>query len=241
MSAPFTKANIDSFKKNCEKYSYLPSQIMPHDSYLINLGHPEKEGLLKSRNAFLDEMQRCEQLGLDRLNFHPGSSLGKITQEECLKIVAESINIVLDITNGVTAVIENTAGQGSNVGYTLEQIRFIIDLVEDKSRVGVCFDTCHAYTSGYDIKSENGYQKTFLQFENIIGFKYLKGLHLNDSKKDLGSRVDRHDQIGEGLLGEEVFRRIMNDARFDDIPMILETPDESRWKEEILMLYQLVV
>ncbi len=241
MSAPFTKANIGSFKKNCEKYGYLPSQIMPHDSYLINLGHPEKEGLLKSRNAFLDEMQRCEQLGLDRLNFHPGSSLGKITQEECLKIVAESINIVLDITNGVTAVIENTAGQGSNVGYTLEQIRFIIDLVEDKSRVGVCFDTCHAYTSGYDIKSENGYQKTFLQFENIIGFKYLKGLHLNDSKKDLGSRVDRHDQIGEGLLGEEVFRRIMNDARFDDIPMILETPDESRWKEEILMLYQLVV
>ena len=241
MSAPFTKANIDSFKKNCKKYGYLPSQIMPHDSYLINLGHPEKEGLQKSRNAFLDEMQRCEQLGLDRLNFHPGSSLGKITQEECLKIVAESINIVLDNTNGVTAVIENTAGQGSNVGYTLEQIRFIIDLVEDKSRVGVCFDTCHAYTSGYDIKSENGYQKTFLQFENIIGFKYLKGLHLNDSKKDLGSRVDRHDQIGEGLLGEEVFRRIMNDARFDDIPMILETPDESRWKEEILMLYQLVV
>lgn len=241
MSAPFTKANIDSFKKNCEKYGYLPSQIMPHDSYLINLGHPEKEGLQKSRNAFLDEMQRCEQLGLDRLNFHPGSSLGKITQEECLKIIAESINLVLDKTNGVTAVIENTAGQGSNVGYTLEQIRFIIDLVEDKSRVGVCFDTCHAYTSGYDIKSENGYQKTFLQFENIIGFKYLKGLHLNDSKKDLGSRVDRHDQIGEGLLGEEVFRRIMNDARFDDIPMILETPDESRWKEEILMLYQLVV
>jgi deoxyribonuclease-4 len=241
MSAPFTKANIDSFKKNCEKYGYLPSQIMPHDSYLINLGHSEKEGLQKSRNAFLDEMQRCEQLGLDRLNFHPGSSLGKITQEECLKIVAGSINIVLDKTNGVTAVIENTAGQGSNVGYTLEQIRFIIDLVEDKSRVGVCFDTCHAYTSGYDIKSENGYQKTFLQFENIVGFKYLKGLHLNDSKKDLGSRVDRHDQIGEGLLGEEVFRRIMNDARFDDIPMILETPDESRWKEEILMLYRLVV
>ena len=241
MSAPFTKANIDSFKKNCEKYSYLPSQIMPHDSYLINLGHPEKEGLQKSRNAFLDEMQRCEQLGLDRLNFHPGSSLGKITQEECLKIVAESINIVLDKTNGVTAVIENTAGQGSNVGYTFEQIRYMIDLVEDKSRVGVCFDTCHAYTSGYDIKSEDGYQNTFLQFQNIIGLKYLKGLHLNDSKKDLGSRVDRHDQIGEGLLGEEVFRRIMNDARFDDIPMILETPDESRWKEEILMLYRLVV
>jgi deoxyribonuclease-4 len=239
MSAPLTKTSINSFKKNCEKYGYLPWQIIPHDSYLINPGHPEKEGLQRSRNAFLDEMQRCEQLGLDRLNFHPGSSLGKITQEECLKIVAESINIVLDKTSGVTAVIENTAGQGSNVGYIFEQIRFIIDLVEDKSRTGVCFDTCHAYTSGYDIKSEDGYRQTFLQFENIIGFKYLKGLHLNDSKKAMGSRVDRHDQIGEGLLGEEVFRRIMNDKRFDDIPMILETPDESRWKKEILMLYRL--
>jgi deoxyribonuclease-4 len=240
-SAPFTRASIDSFKKNCDKYGYLPWQIIPHDSYLINPGHPEKEGLQKSRNAFLDEMQRCEQLGLDRLNFHPGSSLGKITDEECLKIIAESINIVLDKTNGVTAVIENTAGQGSNMGYTFEQIRFIIDLIEDKSRVGVCFDTCHAYTSGYDIKSEEGYRKTFLQFENIIGFKYLKGLHLNDSKKELGSRVDRHDQIGEGLLGEDVFRRIMNDERFDGIPMILETPDENRWQKEIMMLYRFVV
>ena len=240
-SAPLTKTNIENFRKNCEKFGYQPASILPHDSYLINLGHPEMEGLQRSRNAFLDEMQRCEQLGLDRLNFHPGSSLDKITQEDCLKIVAESINIVLDKTKGVTAVVENTAGQGNNVGYTFEQIHFIIDLVEDKSRVGVCFDTCHAFTSGYDIKSEDGYRKTFQQFENIIGFSYLKGIHLNDSKKDLGSRVDRHDQIGEGLLGEEVFRRIMNDPRFDNIPIILETPDESRWKKEIKLLYGLIV
>ncbi len=240
VSAPLTKASIESFRKNCEKFDYLPAHILPHDSYLINLGHPEKEGLQRSRDAFLDEMQRCQELGLDRLNFHPGSSLDKITREECLKIVADSINVVLDKTTGVTAVIENTAGQGNNVGYTFEQIRFMIDLVEDKSRVGVCFDTCHAYTSGYDIKSEDGYRKTFQQFENIIGFKYLKGIHLNDSKKDLGSRVDRHDQIGEGLLGEDVFRRIMNDPRFDNIPIILETPDESRWKKEILMLYGMI-
>jgi len=241
VSAPLTKTSIESFRKNCEKFGYQPPHILPHDSYLINLGHPEKEGLQRSRNAFLDEMQRCDQLGLDRLNFHPGSSLDKITQEECLKIVAESINIVLDKTKGIIAVVENTAGQGNNVGYTFEQIRFIIDMVEDKSRVGVCFDTCHAYTSGYDIKSEDGYRKTFHQFENIIGFSYLKGIHLNDSKKDLGSRVDRHDQIGEGLLGEEVFRRIMNDPRFDNIPIILETPDEEKWKKEIELLYGLIV
>jgi deoxyribonuclease-4 len=240
ISAPLTKPSIESFRKNCEKFGYLPAHILPHDSYLINLGHPEKEGLQRSRDAFLDEIQRCQELGLDRLNFHPGSSLDKITREECLKIVADSINVVLDKTTGVTAVIENTAGQGNNVGYRFEQIRFMIDLVEDKSRVGVCFDTCHAYTSGYDIKSEDGYRKTFQQFENIIGFKYLKGIHLNDSKKDLGSRVDRHDQIGEGLLGEEVFRRIMNDRRFDNIPIILETPDESQWKKEILMLYGMI-
>jgi deoxyribonuclease-4 len=236
-SAPYTSSNIDSFRKNCEKYGYQPWQILPHDSYLINLGHPEKEGLQKSRDAFLDEIQRCEQLGLDRLNFHPGSSLGKIMEEECLKIIAESINIILDKTKGVTAVIENTAGQGSNLGYTFEQIRFIIELVEDKSRVGVCVDTCHAYSAGYDIKSPGGYEETFRKFDEVIGLRFLKGLHLNDTKKELGSRVDRHDQIGEGLLGEEVFRRIMNDPRFDNIPLILETPDEELWKKEILMLY----
>jgi len=239
-SSPITKANIDGFKKNCEKYGYLPIQILPHDSYLINLGHPEKGGLQRSRNAFLDEMQRCEQLGLGRLNFHPGSSLGLISEEACLKIVAESINIALEKTKGVSAVIENTAGQGSNVGYKFEHLQFIIELVEDKSRVGVCLDTCHAFTSGYDIRTAEGYQNTFQHFEKLIGFKYLKGMHLNDSKKEHGSRVDRHDQLGDGHLGVEVFKRIMNDARFDNIPMILETPDESRWKEEISLLYGMI-
>jgi deoxyribonuclease-4 len=240
VSGPYTKANIDGFKKNCEKFGYLPIQILPHDSYLINLGHPEKEGLQRSRNAFLDEMQRCEQLGLDRLNFHPGSSLNQITEEACLKIVAESINIVLDKTKGVTAVIENTAGQGSNVGYSFEQISYIITLVDDKTRVGVCFDTCHAYSAGYDIKSLNGYEDTFRKFDEVIGLTYLKGLHMNDTKKELGSRVDRHDQIADGLLGKEVFKRIMNDPRFDNIPMILETPDENRWREEISLLYGMI-
>lgn len=240
VSKPLTDENIRKFRENMEKYGYHPDHVLPHDSYLINLGHPEKEGLERSRRAFLDEMQRCEQLGLNRLNFHPGSHLNKISEEQCLKTIAESINIALDKTSGVTAVIENTAGQGSNLGFTFEQIRLIIDQVEDKNRVGVCIDTCHAYSAGYDIKTEDGYRKTFEHFDEVIGFSYLKGMHLNDTKKELGSHVDRHDSIGKGLLGEEVFKRIMNDPRFDDIPLILETPDSSRWAEEIKLLYSFI-
>jgi deoxyribonuclease-4 len=239
-SNPLSKASIKAFRENCEKYNYKPFQILPHDSYLINLGHPEKEPLEKSRASFLDEMQRCEQLGLDRLNFHPGSHLRTISEEECLNLIAESINIVLDKTKGVTAVIENTAGQGTNMGHKFEQIRFIIDKVEDKSRVGICIDTYHAYTSGYNIKSPEGYVETFNMFDKIIGFKYLRGMHINDSKKELATRVDRHDNIGKGFLGEEVFRMLMNDGRLDNMPLILETPDESLWEAEIKNLYSLI-
>jgi deoxyribonuclease-4 len=239
-SNPLSKASIKAFRENCEKYNYKPFQILPHDSYLINLGHPEKEALEKSRASFLDEMQRCEQLGLDRLNFHPGSHLKTISEEECLRRIAESINIVLDKTKGVTAVIENTAGQGTNMGHKFEQIRFMIDNVNDKSRVGVCIDTCHAYTSGYNIKSSEGYAETFNMFDKIIGFKYLRGMHINDSKKELATRVDRHDNIGKGFLGEDVFGMLMNDGRLDNIPLILETPDESLWEAEIKKLYALI-
>jgi len=239
-SNPLTLASIKIFRQNCEKYDYQPFQILPHDSYLINLGHPEKEPLEKSRASFLDEMQRCEQLGLDRLNFHPGSHLKTISEEECLDRIAESINIVLDKTKGVTAVIENTAGQGTNMGHRFEHIRFMIDKVEDKSRVGVCIDTCHAFTSGYDIKSPEGFSETFAQFDKIVGFKYLKGMHINDSKKELATRIDRHDNIGKGFLGEDVFRMLMNDVRFDNMPLILETPEESLWEAEIKNLYSMV-
>ena len=239
-SNPLSKASIKAFRENCEKYDYKPFQILPHDSYLINLGHPEKEPLEKSRASFHDEMQRCEQLGLDRLNFHPGSHLKTISEEECLRRIAESINIVLDKTKGVTAVIENTAGQGTNMGHKFEQIRFMIDNVDDKSRVGVCIDTCHAYTSGYNIKSPEGYTETFNMFDKIIGFKYLRGMHINDSKKELATRVDRHDNIGKGYLGEDVFRMLMNDGRLDNMPLILETPDESLWEAEIKNLYSLI-
>lgn len=239
-SSPLTSRSIDLFKERCAAYGYLPSQILPHDSYLINLGHPEAEGLTKSREAFLDEMQRCEQLGLDRLNFHPGSHLNALPIDDCLDRIAESINEALNQTSGVTAVIENTAGQGTNLGHTFEQIAHIIDRVEDKTRVGVCIDTAHTLAAGYDIKTTEGFIDTFDKFDKIIGFSYLRGMHINDSKKDLASKVDRHDSIGKGLMGLTTFKMLMNDPRFDNIPMILETPDETIWAEEISYLYGLL-
>ena len=239
-AAPLTDTSIALFKERCAEFGYLPAHILPHDSYLINLGHPETEGLVKSREAFLDEMQRCEKLGLDRLNFHPGSHLSLLTTEECLARIAESINITLDQTAGVCAVIENTAGQGTNLGHTFEQLAYIIDRVEDKSRVGVCIDTAHTLAAGYDIKTTEGFTETFSKFDEIVGFSYLKGMHINDSKKDLASRVDRHDSIGKGLMGMTTFTMLMNDPRFDNVPMILETPDETCWAEEIRLLYELL-
>lgn len=239
VAPPLSERSIALFKERCEQFGYTPKQILPHDSYLINLGSPDDEGLKKSREAFLDEMKRCEQLGLDRLNFHPGSHLNKLSEEECLQRIAESINMALDKTQGVTAVIENTAGQGSNLGNRFEQIRYIIDRVEDKTRVGVCIDTCHTYSAGYDIATREAFLSTFEQFDAVIGFDYLRGIHLNDTKKPLASRVDRHESLGLGLLAGELFALLMRDARFDNIPIILETPDESRWADEIALLKSL--
>lgn len=228
------------FKERCSDLGFNPSVILPHDNFLINLGSPESEKLEKSRKSFLDEMKRCGQLGLTMLNFHPGSHVNAMTEEECLARIAESINITLDKTTGVTAVIENTAGQGSNLGWDFAQIAAIIDKVEDKERVGVCIDTCHAYSAGYDLATEDGYCKTWRDFDEIIGAHYLRGLHLNDDKRELGSRIDRHAPIGEGTLGRDFFRRLVNDPRFEGLPMILETPDESLWPEEISWLYSCI-
>ncbi len=235
-SSPLSDKSVAAFQENCLKAGISADYILPHDSYLINLGSPDPEGLEKSRKSFIDEMARCEQLGLKMLNFHPGSHLKKIPLESCLDLVAESINIALDKTHGVTAVIENTAGQGSNVGFSFQHLAHIISKVDDKNRVGICIDTCHTYSAGYDLKTEDGYEKTFEEFDNKVGFKYLRAIHLNDTKKELGSRVDRHDSIGKGLLGIEFFERFMKDPRFDNMPLILETPDETLWTEEIKLL-----
>lgn len=236
---PLSRESIQAFRENLERVGIAAAHVLPHDSYLINLGHPDHDALEKSRNAFIDEMQRCEQLGLQLLNFHPGSHLNRISEEESLTRVAESINLALKQTSGVIAVIENTAGQGSNLGYRFEHLAAIIDLVEDKSRVGVCLDTCHTFSAGYDLRTPEACDQTFGAFAEIIGFDYLRGMHLNDSKPDLGARVDRHESLGKGKLGWEVFRYIMNDPRFDDIPMVLETIDDTLWPEEIRHLYAL--
>ena len=236
-SPPLTETSIVAFKANCRKHGYAPEHILPHDGYLINLGNPDPVKREQSRKAFTDEMKRCMLLGLDRLNFHPGSHLREIPEEECLRLIAESVNAVLDETEGVTAVLENTAGQGSNLGYSFEQLARIMEMIRDTSRIGVCIDTCHSFAAGYDLKSEEGYEKTMEVFERTIGFRYLRGVHLNDSKSVLGGHLDRHNSIGRGELGLEPFRRMMNDPRFDNVPMVLETIDETLWPEEIRLLY----
>jgi len=250
---PFDAKTLDLWFKALEESGIQAKHILPHDSYLINLGNPDAEKLEKSRVAFIDELERCEVLGLDRLNFHPGSHLVKLKaaekrdpefvakiENECLDVIAESINYALDKTNNVSAVIENTAGQGTNLGYKFEHLAYIIDRVEDKSRVGVCIDTCHMFTAGYDIRTREAYDKTWSDFDALVGSKYLMGMHINDSKPPLGSRVDRHHSLGKGEIGLDAFRFIMNDSRMDDIPLILETIDETIWKEEIELLYSFV-
>lgn len=237
---PLTDESIAAFKENCEKYGYAPEHILPHDSYLINLGNPDPEALEKSRRAFIDEIKRCEQLGLDRLNFHPGSHLKKVSEEACLSTIAESINIALSETQEVIAVIENTAGQGSNLGHRFEHLAAIIEQVDDKSRVGVCLDTCHTFAAGYDLRTPEAFNLTMDEFDKLVGFGYLRGMHLNDAKSEFSSRVDRHHSIGQGNIGLEAFRCLMNDARFENIPMVLETIDSTIWAQEVELLYSLM-
>ncbi len=238
-SSPLTNDAIAKFKTNCEENNFSPKQILPHDSYLINLGHPEAEKLEKSRAAFIDELQRCQQLGLIYLNFHPGTHLKQMSETDCLSRIAESINLALQQVPDVIAVIENTAGQGSNLGYRFDHLAEIIEQVKDKSRVGVCLDTCHTFVSGYDLRGAEACEKTFAEFERVVGFKYLKGMHINDSKTPYGSKVDRHAPLGAGEIGWDCFKYIMADSRFDGIPLVLETTNPELWPEEISELKRL--
>lgn len=233
---PLEKENIEAFKQNLEYAGILPKHVLPHDSYLINLGHPDLEKRQKSYEAFLDEVKRCEELGLELLNFHPGSHLKEISEEKCMDMIAENLNRILDQTQNVTMVIENTAGQGTNLGYRWEHLAYIIEKVEDKARMGVCLDTCHLFSAGYDIRTPETYAKTMEEFARIVGFGYLRGMHINDAKPELGSRVDRHHSLGKGTIGLEAFKLIMQDSRMDDIPLVLETIDDSLWAEEITLL-----
>jgi len=237
IAKPLDDKTIKKFKEKMDEFGYSADMVLPHDSYLINLGHPESEKEEKSLNAFIDELRRVEQLGLKYLNFHPGSHLKKISEEECLEKIAKNINKALKETDSAIAVIETTAGQGSNLGYKFEHLRDIIDLVDDKERIGVCIDTAHIFAAGYDIRTKEAYEETMKKFDEVIGFKYLKGMHINDSKAKFNSRVDRHHSLGQGEIGLDAFKFIMNDKRIDNIPLILETINPEIWKDEIELLY----
>jgi len=233
---PLTSDSIAAFKANCADKGFLAEQILPHDSYLINLGHPEADPLQRSRTAFIDEMHRCQQLGLCYLNFHPGSHLKKIDERLCLSRIAESINIALSESEGVTAVLETTAGQGTNLGWRFDELAQIIDQVDDQSRVGVCIDTCHIFAAGYDLRTPEDCEKSFGEFERLVGFDKLCGMHINDAKSTYASRVDRHHSLGMGEIGWAPFKHIMQDDRFRGVPLCLETIDETIWAEEIIQL-----
>lgn len=235
VAKPYDSKTIDAFKENLAACGYKPEHVLAHDGYLINIGSPDPVLWEKSFNAMVDEMERCHLLGIPYLNMHPGSHVQKSTEDECLDKIADSINKAHDKIKDVTIVIENTAGQGSNVGYKFEHLAHIIDKVENKKRIGICIDTCHTFAAGYDLLNDQ-YEITMKSIESIVGLKYLKGFHLNDSKSKLGSRVDRHENIGKGILGIEFFKKLMKDPRFDEIPMVLETIDETLWPEEIALL-----
>jgi deoxyribonuclease-4 len=255
VAKPLEDKMIESFKSNLKKSGVSPEHVLPHDSYLINLGSPDAEKLKRSRDSFIDELKRCDQLGLKLLNFHAGSHLVKVSKRDkeyhnkimeaelnCLNLIADSMNLAIEATKDldVKLVIENTAGQGTNLGYRFEHLAHLIDRVEDKSRVGVCLDTCHTFTSGYDLRTKEAYDKTMSEFDKIVGFKYLSGMHINDSKAKFGSRVDRHHSLGQGEIGWDTFKFIMNDSRMDNIPLILETIDSDIWDREILELYSFI-
>ncbi len=238
VAKPLEEKTISAFKANCKMLGFGAEQILPHDSYLINLGAPEEEKLNKSRAAFIDEMERCNQLGLTLLNFHPGSHLKKVSEQACLSTIAESINLAHKAVPNVIAVIENTAGQGTNLGWKFEHLAEIIDQVEDKERVGVCLDTCHTFTAGYDLRTKEDCEHTFAEFDRIVGMHYLRAMHLNDSKVEFASKVDRHHSLGKGEIGWSCFEYIAKDPRFDGIPLILETIDPDIWQQEINTLRQ---
>lgn len=234
-SKPLTDEDIASYKTAASKSSI--KHVMAHDCYLVNLAASDKLILQKSRETLLDEFKRCDLLGIRFLNFHPGSHMGA-GEEEGIKRIVESLNWIHERMKDsqVMSVLETTAGQGTAIGYRFEQLRKIIDGVDEPRRMAVCIDTCHIFAAGYDISTEEGYRATMQEFDEIIGFERLVGIHVNDSKKPLGSRIDRHEHIGKGAIGKLAFRLILRDERLVGIPKILETPKGKDLKEDKMNL-----
>ncbi|KAF8176776.1 xylose isomerase-like protein, partial [Pholiota molesta] len=248
-SPPLTESSIAEFKKRMEEHGYTSKMVLPHGSYLINLGNPDAEKREKSYVCFVDDLKRCQALGLELYNFHPGSTVGQATLEESLGLIAECINRAHKETQGVTAVVENMAGAGNIIGSDFSHLAGIIDRVEDKTRVGVCIDTCHAFAAGYDIRTKEGWDHSLVKsftvkvFDEKVGLQYLRGMHLNDSKTECNSNKDRHENIGLGHLGLEAFRHVLSDPRTQGLPLILETPSFEQprevWGKEIEILQRI--
>jgi deoxyribonuclease-4 len=235
-SKPLPDHEAEGFKAGMKEHRIVEAVI--HDSYLINLASPKKDLLRRSREAFLDEVVRAQKLGVRHLIFHPGAHMGS-GESRGMKTIAESLNRVREGAGSLDVVflLETTAGQGTVLGHSFDQLAKMIDMLDEPQGAGVCFDTCHSYAAGYDIKSRKGYEETFDQFDGIIGLERLRAMHLNDSKGERGSHLDRHEQIGEGHLGDDAFRHLLNDDRFEGIPMVLETPaGDEKYAEELKKL-----
>lgn len=212
-------------------------EIMSHDSYLINLGCPDLDNLTKSRTAFALEIDRCLRLGITYLNFHPGAALTQ-SVEGCLDRIVESLRLVKPALKqgNLRLLLEATAGQGSTVGWRFEELAYLIQRLQDDIPIGVCIDTCHIFAAGYDLRTPEACDATLKEFDRIVGLQHLYALHLNDSLKPLGSRVDRHSSLGQGYIGLEAFRYLMCDPRTAYLPKYLETPEPEKWPEEIQLL-----
>lgn len=237
---PLAEQEAAGFREQCAAVGIPLQRVLPHAGYLINLGAPDAAVVRKSQAAFRDEFDRCRRLGLRGLNLHPGSHLGQMEEAACMDQITAFLNRAIAEIPGVRVVYECTAGQGSHLGRTFEQLAGLIDRIDDKSRVGVCLDTCHLHAAGYDLTTAPAYERTMQEFEQVVGLRYLAGAHLNDSKTERGSRVDRHASLGQGTMGWEPFRLLMNDPRFDDLPLIIETVDQELWAEELTQLRALV-
>lgn len=235
ISKPLSDEEIALFKQSLEENGYTRDMVLPHDSYLINLGNPDEEKRKKSLDAFIEEERRVSQLGLRYLNFHPGSHVNQIDPDGCLSLIAESLSKAMEAVPDVEPVLEITAGMGSNMGSRIEELRSIIERCGNDPRLGVCIDTCHAFQSGYDLSEPKKAEAFFDELDGMLPGR-LKGLHLNDAKAPCGKHLDRHESLGKGQIGLDTFLWISEQRRFENIPMVLETPNETLWPEEVRML-----
>jgi deoxyribonuclease-4 len=237
---PLTAQTVEEFRRNMAECGFLPEHVLPHAGYLLNLSHADRSQRRATALVLREEMERCAELGLKYLNTHPGVRTGESSEADCIGWIADAVNRALEATKGVTAVLETTAHR-SGIGTRFEHLAAIIARIEDRQRVGVCFDTCHVFAAGYDVRAAAAFGQTLAAFDRVIGLPYLRAVHLNDSKYEFATHGDRHECIGKGKIGKACFEFLMRDPRFENIPLILETPEPDRWAGEIRTLYRFAV